>query len=153
VADGGNLAVTRKRVLDRKAESAKSSSSAGEKMRSWLANTLRWFASPRLDIGNHNRGHRRTIPKRRGVGIGDGVLQVEESRRCARILASPGFSTPERPWPTPNGFGNAGSKQNNFAEFGATIFHSKRRRGLNIRAVRNRSAARHTDFAMAKAVR
>jgi hypothetical protein len=60
-----------------------------------LENTLRWFASPRQDIGNHNRGHRRTIPKRRGAG-------------------------------TPNGFGNAGSKQNNFAEFGATIFHSTR---------------------------
>jgi len=51
--------------------------------------------------------------KRRGVGIGDGVLQAKESRRCTRFLASPLLSTPERPWPMPNGFGSAGSRQNN----------------------------------------
>src|ERR1700734_2983757 len=33
-----------------------------EEMRSRLGNTLGWFASPRQDIGSHNRGHRRMIP-------------------------------------------------------------------------------------------
>jgi hypothetical protein len=45
-----------------------------------LGNTLRWFASPRQDIGNHNRGHRRTIPKRRGAGIG-GEWAAKETRQ------------------------------------------------------------------------
>jgi hypothetical protein len=58
--------------------------------------------------------------------MGDGVLQAEESRRCAHILASRRLLTPERPWPTPSEFGGARSRQNNFAEFGATIFHSTR---------------------------
>src|ERR1700722_3982788 len=61
-----------------------------------------------------------------GVGIGDGVLPAEESRRCTRFLASPLLSTPERPWPMPNGFGSAGSRQNNLSESGATIFHCTR---------------------------
>ena len=68
-------------------------------------------------VHKKNGSYRRRGPantKRHGVGIGDGVLQFEESRRCARFLASPRLSTPERPWPTPNGFGSAGtSRQSN----------------------------------------
>src|ERR1700731_4295741 len=78
-------------------------------------------------VHKKNGSYRRGGPantKRRGVGIGDGVLQAEESRRCTRFLASPLLSTPERPWPMPNGFGSAGSRQNNLSESGATIFHS-----------------------------
>jgi hypothetical protein len=52
------LAVSKKRVLYRKAESAKEQFVGQEEMRSRLANTLLWFASPRQDIGSHNRGHR-----------------------------------------------------------------------------------------------
>ena len=80
-------------------------------------------------VHKKNGSYRRRGPantKRRGVGIGDGVLQAEESRRCTRFLASPLLSTPERPWPMPNGFGSAGSRQNNLSESGATIFHSTR---------------------------
>jgi len=99
-------------VLNRKAESAKNNP-----------------VSARDEIAlvhKKNGSYRRRGPantKRHGVGIGDGVLQVEESRRCTRFLASPRLSTPERPWPTPNGFGSAG-RQNNFSESGATMFHS-----------------------------
>ena len=74
-----------------------------------------------------NGSYRRRGPtnsKRRGVGIGDEVLRPEESLRCARVLASPRPSIPEHPWPAPDEFGSRGSRQNNFAESGATIFHS-----------------------------
>ena len=50
-------------------------------------------------VHKKNGSYRRRGPantKRRGVGIGDGVLQAEESRRCTRFLASPRLSTPER---------------------------------------------------------
>jgi hypothetical protein len=80
-------------------------------------------------VHNTNGSDRRQGPtdtKRRGVGIGDEVLRPEESLRCARVLASPRLSIPERPWPAPDEFGSAGSRQNNFAESGATIFHSTR---------------------------
>ena len=76
-----------------------------------------------------NGSYRRRGPteiKRRGVGIGDEVLRPEESLRCARVLASPRLSIPEHLWPAPNEFGSPGSRQNNFAESGATIFHSTR---------------------------
>ena len=46
-----------------------------------------------------NGSHRRrglTETKRRGVGIGDEVLRPEEPLRCARVLASPLLSIPER---------------------------------------------------------
>jgi len=51
----------------------------------WLANTLRWFASPRQDIGNHNRGYRRTIPKRRGAA------SVMESSKLRNRDDAPAF--------------------------------------------------------------
>ena len=76
-----------------------------------------------------NGSYRRRGPtnsKRRGVGIDDGVLRPEESLRCARVLASPRLSIPEHLWPAPDEFGSPGSRQNNFAESGATIFHSTR---------------------------
>jgi hypothetical protein len=76
-----------------------------------------------------NGSYRRRGPtdtKRRGVGIGDEVLRPEESLRCARVLASPRLSIPEHLWPAPDEFGSPGSRQNNFAESGATIFHSTR---------------------------
>ena len=60
----------------------------------------------------------------------------------SHILVSPLLSTQERPWPAPDEFGNAGNRQNNFSESGATIFHSTRSCGLNIRAVWSRSPAR-----------
>ena len=80
-------------------------------------------------VHNTNGSDRRRGPtetKRRGVDIGDEVLRPEESLRCARVLASPRLSIPERPWPAPDEFGSADSRQNNFAESGATIFHSTR---------------------------
>ena len=76
-----------------------------------------------------NGSYRRRGPtnsKRRGVGIDDEVLRPEESLRCARVLASPRLSIPEHRWPAPDEFGSPGSRQNNFAESGATIFHSTR---------------------------
>jgi hypothetical protein len=76
-----------------------------------------------------NGSYRRRGPtdtKRRGVGIGDEVLRPEESLRCARVLASPRLSIPEHLWPAPDEFGSPDSRQNNFAESGATIFHSTR---------------------------
>ena len=76
-----------------------------------------------------NGSYRRRGPtnsKRRGVGIDDGVLRPEESLRCARVLASPRLSIPEHLWPAPDEFGNAGDRQNSFAECGVTIFDSIR---------------------------
>jgi hypothetical protein len=68
-------------------------------------------------VHNTNGSDRRQGPtdtKRRGVGIGDEVLRPEESLRCARVLASPRLSIPERPWPAPDEFGSAGtSRQSN----------------------------------------
>src|ERR1700674_3009315 len=103
-----------------------------------------------------NGSYRRRGPtdtKRRDVGIGDEVLQPEESPRCARVLASPRPSIPEHLWPAPDEFGNAGDRQNSFAECGVTIFDSIRRCGPDIPAGWIRSAARRTDFAMGIAVR
>src|ERR1700730_9081658 len=67
-----------------------------------------------------------TISKRPEVGSGGEVLRPEELLRCARILASPLLSTPERPWPAPDEFGSPGSRQNNFGEFDTTIVDSIR---------------------------
>jgi hypothetical protein len=103
-----------------------------------------------------NGSYRRRGPtnsKRRGVGIDDGVLQAEESLRCARVLASPRLSIPEHLWPAPDEFGSLGSRQNNFAESGATIFHSTRSCGPSIPGERNRSTAPQMDFAMEIAAR
>ena len=47
-----------------------------------------------------------------------------------------------------NGFGSAGSRQNNLSESGATIFHSTRSCGPCIPGERNRSTAPQTDLAM-----
>src|ERR1700735_4165831 len=94
-----------------------------------------------------------TNSKRRGVGIDDGVLRPEESLRCVRVLASPRLSIPEHLWPAPDEFGNAGDRQNNFAESGATIFHSTRSCGPSIPGERNRSTAPQTDLAMEIAAR
>jgi len=106
-------------------------------------------------VHKKNGSYRRRGPantKRRGVGIGDGVLPAEESRRCTRFLASPLLSTPERPWPMPNGGSGA-------LVVGKIIFQSPAQRSfiphgdVNIRAVWNQSAAPRTDFAMGNAVR
>src|SRR3984893_11264415 len=102
-------------VLNRKAESAKDNPVSA---RDEIALVHKKNGSYR------RRGAANT--KRRGVGIGDGVLPAEESRRCTRFLASPLLSIPERPWPMPNGFESAGSRQNNLSESGATILHSTR---------------------------
>ena len=102
-------------VLNRKAETAK--------------NNPGWAREQIVLVQKTNGSYRRRGPtntKRRGVGIGDEVLRPEESRRCARVLASPQLSTPERPWPAPDEFASAGGRQNNFAESGATIVHSTR---------------------------
>jgi hypothetical protein len=93
-----------------------------------------------------------TISKRPDAGSGGEVLRPEELLRCARILASPLLSTPERPWPAPDEFGSAGSRQNNFGEFDTTIVDSIRLHGPNIPGEWIRSAAPRTDFAMAIAV-
>jgi hypothetical protein len=77
------------------------------------------------------------------------VLRPEESPRCARVLASPPLSIPEHLWPAPDEFGNAGDRQNSFAECGVTIFDSIRWCGPDIPAGWIRSAARRTGFAMA----
>jgi hypothetical protein len=111
VADGGNLAVERKRVLDRQAESAKSSSPAGK--RSGLGWRILCVGSPvhrRISETIIADSNQRSL-KRRGVGIADGVLQVEESGRCACILASPGFSTLQGPWTALGVSWNAGSRR------------------------------------------
>jgi hypothetical protein len=100
-------------VLDRKA-------GVQRKIRSRLATRL---------LHRTNGSHRRRGPtdiKRHGAGIGDEVLRPEEPLRYVRVLASPQLSIPERLWPTPDEFGSAGSRQNNFPEFAATIFHSTR---------------------------
>src|SRR5258708_7622058 len=82
-----------------------------------------------------------TISKRPNAGSGGEVLRPEELLRCARILASPLLSTPERPWPAPDEFGSAGSRQNNFGEFDTTIVDSIRLHGPNIPGEWIRSAA------------
>ena len=75
-------------VLNRKAESAKNNPvSARDEI-----------ALVHKKDGSYRR-RRPANTKRRGVGIGDGVLQVEESRRRARFSASPRPSTPEHLWP------------------------------------------------------
>jgi hypothetical protein len=84
---------------------------------------------------------RLTITTRPGAGIGDEVLRPEKSLQCARVLASPRLSIPERLWPTPDEFGSAGSRQSNFLEFDTRIVDSKRLHGPNIPGERNRSAA------------
>jgi hypothetical protein len=94
-----------------------------------------------------------TISKRPDAGSGGEVLPPEESLRWARVPASPLLSTPERPWPAPDEFGSAGSRQNNFGEFDTTIVDSIRLHGPNIPGEWNRSAAPRTDFAMEIAVR
>src|ERR1700729_3346451 len=84
--DRGNNSVASNGVLNRKAESAKDNP-----------------VSARDEIAlvhKKNGSYRRRGPantKQRGVGIGDGVLQAEESRRCTRFLASPLLLTPDRP--------------------------------------------------------
>ena len=113
MADGGNLEVARKPALDHKARECK------ERLVGRNRCGLGWVGSQ-----VHGKIPETIIADTDERSLSGVVLQVEESRRCARLLASPRFSTPERPWPTPDGFGNAGGKQNNFAEFGVTIFHS-----------------------------
>ena len=81
------------------------------------------------------------ISKRPHAGSGDEVLRLEELLRCARVLPSPRLSTPERPWPAPDEFGSAGSRQNNFGEFDPTIVDSIRLHGPNILGEPSRSAA------------
>ena len=92
------------------------------------------------------------ISKRPDAGSGGDFLRPEELLRCARVLASPRLSTPERPWPAPDEFGSAGSRQNNFGEFDTTIADSIRLHGPNIPGEPSRSAAPRMDFAMAIAV-
>src|SRR6202045_2573679 len=110
--DRGNHSVAIQR-LNRKAEVQRT-------IRCQLATRLLWFIRRTEAIVAEDR----LTLSGGGVGICAGVLQAEESRRCTRFLASPRLSTPERPWPMPNGFGSAGSRQNNLSESGATIFHS-----------------------------
>jgi len=88
------------------------------------------------------------------------LIEVSVQQRCNGVLNRKAWSAeknpvsaPEHLWPAPDEFGSPGDRQNNFAESGATIFHSTRSCGPSIPGERNRSTAPQTDFAMEIAAR